>query len=501
MEILEANAVPLSYDPPTPDEKMKSKELEAYLRSLGLYETKDEVTHRQELLESLQNLVRESVKQILKNQNAFTNQSPEELANLFTFGSFRMGINEPSADIDSMAVGPAAVSRDLFFDIMEAYLKSDPKASDITVIPDAFVPIISMKYGGIDFDLSYAPINRYQTRLPVDFNILDDNNLRNCDDQTVRSLNGRRVTDTILNIVPDRSTFLLVLKAFRYWAQNRGLYKNVMGYFGGVNCALLCSFACMSYPKAAPAVVLRQCFRLFSEWAWPSPVALTPVVLKPELGQDEGVWNPKTNEKARSDLFPLLTPCYPSQNSCYTVMRSTRDVIVREFARGAEVTEKVLRGETGWAELFRKFPFFSAYKYYIQVEVSASSEDLFNQWYGFVESRMRRFIPFIEAREGVRTHLYPKSFAPPGREHCKAFFVALILENANTVVDLAGAVANFKALLAEQFDLQTVEIEFTSFKNTSKGNELPDYLFPEGKKVKHRKRTKTGVESEAKKVN
>ena len=55
----------------------------------------------------------------------------------------------------------------------------------------------------------------------------------------------------------------------------------------------------------------------------------------------------------------------------------------------------------GWAELFRKFPFFSAYKYYIQVEVSASSEDLFNQWY-----------PFIEAREGVRTHLYPKSFAP-----------------------------------------------------------------------------------------
>ena len=119
-----------------------------------------------------------------------------------------------------------------------------------------------------------------------------------------------------------------------------------MGYFGGVNCALLCSFACMSYPKAAPAVVLRQCFRLFSEWAWPSPVALTPVVLKPELGQDEGVWNPKTNEKARSDLFPLLTPCYPSQNSCYTVMRSTRDVIVREFARGAEVAEKVLRGET-----------------------------------------------------------------------------------------------------------------------------------------------------------
>ena len=48
------------------------------------------------------------------------------------------------------------------------------------------------------------------------------------------------------------------------------------------------------------------------------------------------------------------------------------------------------------------------------MEVSAATEDLFNQWYGFVESRMRRFIPFIEAREGIRTHLYPKSFAPVG---------------------------------------------------------------------------------------
>ena len=38
-----------------------------------------------------------------------------------------------------MAVGPAIVSRDLFFDIMEAYLKSDPNASDVTVIPDAFL--------------------------------------------------------------------------------------------------------------------------------------------------------------------------------------------------------------------------------------------------------------------------------------------------------------------------------------------------------------------------
>lgn len=79
MDILESDLAPVSFDPPTPAEVRKSEELEAIFgivllccslksRSLGIYETQDEVTHREELLESMQNLVRESVKQILKNQ-------------------------------------------------------------------------------------------------------------------------------------------------------------------------------------------------------------------------------------------------------------------------------------------------------------------------------------------------------------------------------------------------------------------------------------------------
>ena len=116
-----------------------------------------------------------------------------------------------------------------------------------------------------------------------------------------------------------------------------------MGYLGGVNCSLLCAYASMLYPQAAPAVVLYHCFRIFAEWKWPKPVLIRNVESKPELGQEINVWNPEKVEKDRNDLFPILTPCYPSQNSTYTVMTSTRDIMTREFARGRDIVAKIMQ--------------------------------------------------------------------------------------------------------------------------------------------------------------
>lgn len=77
MELLKAETTPVSLDHPTFEENQKTEALEHYLqyslllwlftyRQLGLYETKEEVAHREEVLESLQVIVRQSIKQILE---------------------------------------------------------------------------------------------------------------------------------------------------------------------------------------------------------------------------------------------------------------------------------------------------------------------------------------------------------------------------------------------------------------------------------------------------
>ena len=45
------------------------------------------------------------------------------------------------------------------------------------------------------------------------------------------------------------------------------------------------------------------------------------------------VWDPMMSRK---DLFPVLTPAYPSSNSMYNVSRASRDVMIREFKQGYE---------------------------------------------------------------------------------------------------------------------------------------------------------------------
>lgn len=122
--------------------------------------------------------------------------------------------------------------------------------------------------------------------IPDDQTLDDDMLLRNLDEKCIRSLNGCRVTDEILRLVPDKETFRLTLRAIKLWAKRKhvtltlflftlsysngfpgkGIYSNSLGYLGGVSWAMLVARTCQLYPNAAPSTLVQKFFLVFSKW-------------------------------------------------------------------------------------------------------------------------------------------------------------------------------------------------------------------------------------------
>lgn len=61
--------------------------------------------------------------------------------------------------------------------------------------------------------------------IPPGLDLLQDSIMRNIDDKSKLSLNGCRVTDMILRLVPNTESFRLTLRAIKFWAKSKFNYK------------------------------------------------------------------------------------------------------------------------------------------------------------------------------------------------------------------------------------------------------------------------------------
>lgn len=84
--------------------------------------------------------------------------------------------------------------------------------SDLRAVPEAFVPVIKMTFDGIEIDMTFARLALKE--VPESMALTDSNLLKNLDPKCVRSLNGCRVTDEILNQVRHKNHhyFLILLE-------------------------------------------------------------------------------------------------------------------------------------------------------------------------------------------------------------------------------------------------------------------------------------------------
>ncbi|KAI9499707.1 Poly(A) polymerase central domain-containing protein [Zychaea mexicana] len=382
---------PISLAHPTEEQKKLTTDLLQTLHDHGLFESEQEAQKRVVVLGKLNKLVKEFVYKVSKMKGFPDSLAREAGGKIFTFGSYRLGVHGAGADIDTLCVVPKHVERDHFFTVMYDMLKERPEVTELTSVPDAYVPVINMHFSGIPIDLLCAPLSI--ARVPDDLELADNNLLKNVDERCVRSLNGSRVTDEILRLVPNIDTFRTALRTIKLWGKRRGIYSNVMGFLGGVAWAMLVARICQLYPNACGASIVDRFFRILYQWKWPQPVLLRPIEDGPLQVR---VWNPKLYPADKSHRMPIITPAYPSMCSTHNVTDSTRTIMIKEFKRASEMVEQIMRGKGKWVDLFENSNFFQAYKHYLQIVACAESAEAQLKWSGLVESKLRQLIIKLE---------------------------------------------------------------------------------------------------------
>ena len=298
------------------------------------------------------------------------------------------------SDIDTLVVAPKHVTRENFFTEFKELLSKQSQVTDIAGIPEAHVPILNFKYEGVEIDLSFASL--HMTKIPPDLELTDDV-LNGLDDPTIKSINGTRVANQMLKLVPNPAVFKHALRAIKLWASSKAVNQNKVGFLGGVAWAILVARICQLYPTAVSAVIVAKFFRILSSWPWPQPVQLNQIedhrVLK--------VWNPKIYNQDRGHRMPIITPAYPAMCATHNVTESTKIVIMKEMQKAADIVDGILLGKLPWSSLFVKHTFFSDYKYYIIITAASRSADTQLLWSGAVLSKVRILVQKLEVTESI----------------------------------------------------------------------------------------------------
>eukprot|EP01061_Rhynchopus_euleeides_P015181 TRINITY_DN26001_c3_g1_i1.p1 TRINITY_DN26001_c3_g1~~TRINITY_DN26001_c3_g1_i1.p1 ORF type:complete len:631 (+),score=198.45 TRINITY_DN26001_c3_g1_i1:119-2011(+) len=386
-------------------------------------EGRNESIRREEVLVLLNQLVKAWVAGEARQQGYSEADARKLGGRIYSFGSFRLGVHGPGADIDTLVLVPELVKREMFFTTLHDTLKNHPEVTDLVPVPDATVPVMKLKVRDINIDLLFASLE--VPRISDDFEVLEDKILKGVDPQTQRALNGPRVATQMLNCVPNVHTFRAVLRAVKKWANARGVYGNIVGYPGGIAWAILTARVCQLYPNLSAANTFCKLFTFYAAW-WKSAKERArtessgPIYLTRDLDYDKGygfeVWNHKVNPRNRHDTFPVITPCYPYMNSCYNVSATTLETILTEFKRGDTLVKEARKRfeadgtPLDWEKMMEPTDFFVRYQQYLRIRVPSKTEDDGRRWSGFVESRMRRFFPQLELIRGLHAQILPRDF-------------------------------------------------------------------------------------------
>ena len=539
---------PVSVARPTPTDEKRAAEMTTFLEQNNRFESRADKQHREAVLAELGRLLSAWVKNVSLALDPPLADPASQRAHLFSFGSYRLGVNARDADIDTVCIVPSHIDafRDFFGlspdgseeppetgnkwraderleCILQETLERHPMCENLVAVSGAFTPILTFDFNGVEIDVACGVVAHKtlpevrrraapagppsvppeRARLWQRMTHIDDKYLMGASENTVRSLNGTRVADAILQLVPQHGPFKLALRLIKMWCKNRGLYSNKLGYLGGVQLAILTARICQLYPCAAANTIVAKFFKVLGIWStvagkWgpTDPIRLNKEGQEKKTvpGQgtewevlDRSIWEPPLQEQTtygkpsrrREELLPILTPAYPSMNSTFNMNNSTKRILLQELERGQKITEQIDASTAssmgGWSELVEPTDFFSArYKTFVRVDFVAGTEENHRSWVGLSESQLRTFVDSLEGGPGRKSqflaHVYPKGFDwssvwqegtgwpehiqnAPSNRFAHSFFIGVELKpNAvpNEKVELRFQMDKFKAHLIKK---------------------------------------------------
>lgn len=455
--------------------------LDTFLQGIGVTEPAEDTVRREHVLSDLTLLLQGWARGLTPEA-----AEDEAVVKVYTFGSYRLGLRVKGSDIDTLVVGPRHISRDDFFRTLPGVLTENGAISRLSVVADSYVPVIKFEFNGIDVDLLYAGLTLES--VPAELDIQADSILKDLDEQTSRSLNGVRVTEMILQLVPDVDSFRDTLQLIKYWASRRGIYSNVFGFCGGVAWAMLTARICQLFPTLSAIQLVQRFFDLYLLWRWPTPVILAPIVLNSEeLGLR--VWEDVAGDR---DLFPVITPTYPAMNSTYNVSLPTFNMLKSEFRRGQRIltTAKECSKDI-LNELCATTDIFLEHTVFITVTVGALNDEQLEIWLGWVRSKMRVFVQWLAETGEVEPFCYPHAFTPEsevdtppatddteGSETCqpvRVFYIGLNLVGPKRPVNLRETIKAFLELI--QMDSGVYASGMTVVVDFVQARDLPNQVF------------------------
>ncbi|KAF9801518.1 hypothetical protein SFRURICE_006763, partial [Spodoptera frugiperda] len=364
----------------TPIAKEKTNELKKYLTLYDAPESREQVEHRWTVFNDLQELVRTWIREESMNQGMPEIEANSVGGNVFQFGSYNLGVNMD--DIDALCFAPRNIQRADFFTSFYNILNDHPKVTDLRIDGSSFVTQIKMKFCDIVINISFA--NLKIAKVPAWLDLDDDIVVKDLDLDCVRSLNMYRLTDELLQLVPDVNNFRLTLRVIILWAKRRRIYSKALGYLHDVSLAILVAHTCQQYPNALPAILVHKFFLTLNQWMWPLPIQLKN---QQTLESDFSIWLPVN----AADLYhpmPIITPVYPEDNANSNMCMANTSVVMEEIRIGLATTDDIMSYQCGWDKLFEDTKFFSRYEHYVVVLASSTTPDDELEWSELVESKI-----------------------------------------------------------------------------------------------------------------